>query len=214
MWRYLKWWGTESGPASWVCGSLAGPHTQKAPVYKINSCKQQLCRGNICIQQNVPIVMDSWVLTNVTTTTIKIQNVSKKKKKVTERVPCPRKLPPALGSHNSHPSPRQPLINFLLQTYFVISRILQKWNRIAHICVSPLFPQCHIQRFIRLLYCWFFWFIFCCYEIWIHPSLSLIDGYLGGFQFEDFMSTTAVMICAQAVSGHMLSFLFSKYLEM
>ena len=59
----------------------------------------------------------------------------------------------------------------------------------------------------------FFWFFFCCCEIWIHPSLSLVDGYLGGFQFEDFMSTTAIKICAQAMSGHMLSFLLSKYLE-
>ena len=59
----------------------------------------------------------------------------------------------------------------------------------------------------------FFWFCFCCCEIWIHPSLSLVDGYLGGFQFGDFMSTSAVKICAQAMSGHMLSFLLSKYLE-
>ena len=155
MWRYLKRWGTESGPASWVCGSLAGPHTQKAPVYKINSCKQQLCRGNICIQQNVPIVMDSWVLTNVTTTTIKIQNVSKKKKKKSYRTcPLPQKAPSCTGQSQLAPQPQTTSDQLSITDLFCHFQNSTKMKSYStHLCFSslPSVPYSEIHQVVVLL---------------------------------------------------------------
>ena len=195
-------------------GTPAGPHTQKAPVHKVNSRKQQLFRGKIWMQQNVPIVMDSWVLTNVTTTTIKIQNLLKKKKKKVQNI----SLAPENSLLHCTVTPRTPAPGNLWSTFccrlilsfpeFYNNEIVQHAFVFLLSSLSAIFRDssggCTAE---------FFWFCFCCCEIWIHPSLSLVDGYLGGFQFGDFMSTSAVKICAQAMSGHMLSFLLSKYLE-
>ena len=123
--------------------------------------------------------MDNWVLISVTTichvtsTTIMTQNVSKKKKKWYRTSPPSQKVPSC--PMQSHPSSQPQATSDRLSVatpYFVISRILQKWNCTAYVCVSALSPQCHIGRFIVLLYYWLFVLFYCC-EIWTHPGLSL-----------------------------------------
>ena len=145
---------TESGPASWVRGTPAGPHTQKAPVHKVNSRKQQLFRGKIWMQQNVPIVMDSWVLTNVTTTTIKIQNLLKKKKKRYRTYPLPQKTPSCTAQ--SHPAPQPQATSDQLSVadlfcHFQNSTTMKLYS--MHLCFSslPSVPYSEIHQVVVLL---------------------------------------------------------------
>ena len=164
--------------------------------------------------------MDNWVLISVTTichvtsTTIMTQNVSKKKKNDTEHLHHPRKFPPAPCSHTPHPSPRQPLIGSLLQHLTLSFPEFYKNEIVQHTFVflpSPLSAilgdsSCCcttgcLSFFIVVKYghtpvCLFtYWWIFGSFTVWGFSELRCCED-----------------LCA-SVSGHMLSFLLGKYLE-
>ena len=154
MWRHLKLSGDRIRPSFmgvWdPCRTPAGSHTQKAPVHKVNSCKQQLSRCKICIQQNVPMVVDSWVLTNVTTTTIKIQNLSKKKKSY-RTYPLPQKTPSCTAQ--SHPAPQPQATSDQLSVadffrHFQNSETMKLYS--MHLCFSslPSVPYSEIHQVV------------------------------------------------------------------
>ena len=135
----------------------------------------------------------------------------KKKKKSYRTYPLPQKAPSCIVQ--SHPAPQPQATSDQLSVadlfcHFQNSTKMKLYS--THLCFSSLSSVPYLETHQVVVLLNFFGSFFAVVKYGYTPVCLLLMS----FPVWGFMSTTAVKICAQAMSGHMLSFLLSKYLEM